>query len=67
MNTDLSLKYLSAAFEAVDYAHTLVQLHRHDPAELRDFIDEELDADEKDDTIILLTSILSGLLKVVNP
>lgn len=66
MNADLSLKQVSAAFEAVDYAHTLVQLHRHDPAELRDFIDEELDADE-DDTIILLTSILSGLLKVVNP
>ncbi len=67
MNTDLSLKQVSAAFEAADYAHTLVRLYRHDPAELREFIDEELDADEKDDTIVLLASILSGLLKVVNP
>ena len=67
MNSNLSLKQVNASFEDGDYAHTLVQLHRFDPAELRAFIDEELAAAEQSDTIILLTGILSGLLKVMNP
>lgn len=64
MNT--FVEALGGALNRADYAHDLVLVHREEPALLAEFV-AQLDPDEKDDTIILLTSILSGLLKMVNP
>ena len=54
------------ALNRAEYTHDLVQLHREEPALLAEFV-AQLDPAEQSDTIILRTSILSGLLKVMNP